>query len=697
MRPRSQRWFGRCGTAIAAALVVAAVGFASVGDSLAQNYQKKDRAQKNAAPPVKGQVQQRRNAMPNGMAPNRGGFRGQALGPNGVPNAGGPNAANPRANTFSKGGPNAGTQGQNQSQNPNAKGVNTPGTRFGNAQGNANQPGARGFGSNQGGGLGNRQFGLRQGGFGNRQSNFANRQGAFGSRRSPFASRQGFGNNRFGGRGFTNRDPRLRAVNGATPQLRQVQRFTHRTEMFAARARIPLIPLPGERNFTGVPPVGETRFVRTELVCQFGPDVTPEAIAETARRHNLTIMATQRSALTGATLVQFAIGGNRSTADVVRAMEAERIVSQPNYLYLLGQSAAAPASPEPAAAQSGASNDHQQYVANKLRLAEVHKIATGKGVTVAVIDSEIDRAHPELAKSIAERFDAVGKPDEPHLHGTGMAGAIVSQDRLIGVAPGARTLAVHAFSTGATQQSPQATTQSIVAGIEWALSKGARIINMSFAGPQDPFLAQHLKKASEKGAILIAAVGNAGPKSPPLYPAADPRVIGVTAIDEKDQLYKGSVLGAQVAVAAPGVDVMVPAPSGAYQLTTGTSVAAAHVSGVAALLLEKHPEADAQLILEVLTASATRLGTNKRDDKVGWGLIDPLAALSELDARLADTKVAGATPAASAKQAATPAAPTRAPNASASAQTPPQPRAAAPAAAATRSALPRPGIYVPKQ
>ena len=444
-------------------------------------------------------------------------------------------------------------------------------------------------------------------------------------------------------------------MNGATPQLRQVQRFSHRTEMFAVRARMPVFPLPGERNFTGVPPVAETRYVAAEMVCQWGADMSPQAIEEVARRHNLTIVATQRSALTGATLVQFRIGGNRPTRDVVRAMEAERIVSQPNYLYLLGQSAAAPAAPEPAAAQSGAGNGNQQYVANKLRLAEVHKIATGKGVTVAVIDSEIDRAHPELAKSIAERFDAVGKPDEPHLHGTGMAGAIVSQDRLIGVAPGARTLAVHAFSTGATQQSPQATTQSIVAGIEWALSKGARIINMSFAGPQDPFLAQHLKKASEKGAILIAAVGNAGPKSPPLYPAADPRVIGVTAIDENDQLYKGSVLGVQVAVAAPGVDVMVPAPSGAYQLTTGTSVAAAHVSGVAALLLEKHPEADAQLILEVLTASATRLGTNKRDDKVGWGLIDPLAALNELDARLADAKVAGATPAAPATQATAPA------------------------------------------
>ena len=166
-------------------------------------------------------------------------------------------------------------------------------------------------------------------------------------------------------------------------------------------------------------------------------------------------------------------------------MEAERIVSQPNYIYEAVQ--------ETAAAQSGAGAADQQYVANKLQLAEVHKIATGKDVMVAVIDSKIDEAHPELVKGIAERFDAVGKPDKPHTHGTGMAGAIVSQDRLMGVAPGARALAIHAFSTG-TQQSPQATTQSIIAGLEWALNKGARIINMSFAGPYDPMLALALKK-----------------------------------------------------------------------------------------------------------------------------------------------------------------------------------------------------------
>jgi len=241
---------------------------------------------------------------------------------------------------------------------------------------------------------------------------------------------------------------------------------------------------------------------------------------------------------------------------------------------------------------------------------------------------------------------------------------------------------VHAFSMSA-QKSPQATTRSIVAGLEWALNKGARVINMSFAGPYDPMLALAMKKASEKGVILIAAVGNQGPKSPPLYPAADPHVIGVTATDESDKLYKGANVGAQVAVAAPGVDVMVPAPAESYQLTTGTSVAAAHVSGVAALLIERHPNVDAATVLEVLTASATKLGADKRDDRFGWGLIDPLAALAELDARLSDTKVAAPATAPVSVQAVAPArAATTAPT---------------PTSAASKPALPRPGIYLPKQ
>jgi hypothetical protein len=693
MRSRHRAFTSRAG-AVAAALLVMAVGLGPIGSINAQVPPKEQRARK--APPPKGPVQLLRNGAvgnpalaPNrALGPNRLGVpRGQALGPNTLPNArtapitthpniksfnkgpgtaspATPGARDPRA--FGKGLANTKSLTPNATKSPNAaKSLNPNAAKSPNA---ANSKAANvGPGSRFGDTPGNRAFGSNQPG------------------------RRALGGP--GSRGFTNRDPRMRVVNAATPQMRQVQRFTHRNEMFAIRALMPRYPLPGERNFTGVPPAGETRFVTTEMVCQWGPDMSPQAIEEIARRHDLVVVSVQRSALTGGTLVRFRIGGNRGTAAVVRAMEAERIVSQPNYVYLLGQNAEAPAaepssaetatqrSAETAAAQSGAGTADQQYVANKLRLAEVHKIATGKDVLVAVIDSQIDDAHPELTKAIGERFDGVGQPDKPHTHGTGMAGAIVAQDRLLGVAPGARALAIHAFATG-TQQSPQATTQSIVAGLEWALSKGARIINMSFAGPYDPILALALKKASERGAILIAAVGNAGPKSPPLYPAADPHVIGVTAIDENDKLYKGSNVGKQVAVAAPGVDVMVPAPAGAYQLTTGTSVAAAHVSGVAALLLERHPQADAPLILEILTASATRLGTNKRDDKVGWGLIDPLAALNELDARLADVKVAAPATAPAPTQAAIPARTTT--------------TGPAPAAASSRSTLPRPGIYAPK-
>ena len=93
---------------------------------------------------------------------------------------------------------------------------------------------------------------------------------------------------------------------------------------------------------------------------------------------------------------------------------------------------------------------------------------------------------------------------------------------------------------------------------------------MSFAGPPDPRLRDALAKANNKGMVLIAAAGNAGPNSPPLFPAADPSVIAVTATNANDGLFEGANRGNYIAVAAPGVDILAPAPDGAYQFTTGT-------------------------------------------------------------------------------------------------------------------------------
>jgi pentapeptide MXKDX repeat protein len=413
---------------------------------------------------------------------------------------------------------------------------------------------------------------------------------------------------------------------------RQRFRLDHRREILTARLRLPHRPLPGERGFTGVPPAGETRFVATEMVFQVGSNVSQQALDNAMRRLGLSTIASQTVGVTGGTLFHLRVAGGRAVADVVRALEAENIgIAQPNYVYQLRQDATL--------AARGNAGDSSQYVVNKLRLGEAHRVATGSNVLVAVIDSAIDIRHPDLAGAVVEQFSAVGRPEKPHVHGTGMVGAIAAHSRLLGVAPKARILAVQAFSAD-SRQSPEATTRHIIAGLEWAISKGARVINMSFAGPYDPMLQLAMKNAYAKGVVLIAAAGNAGAKSPPLYPAADPHVIAVTATDQNDQLFGGANQGPHVAVAAPGVDITVPAPSDAYQVTTGTSVAAAHVSGVAALLVERHPSVDAATILEVLTASAKRLGAKGRDDQFGWGLVDPASALAELDARIADSKVA---------------------------------------------------------
>jgi hypothetical protein len=384
-------------------------------------------------------------------------------------------------------------------------------------------------------------------------------------------------------------------------------------------------PVPGEVGFTGVPPVGETRFRSHEMVFHADPNVSPQTIANAAHRLGLSTIDQENLSLTGGTLIHFHVADGRDMSDVIRQLEAEKIgIAQPNYVFKLQQQR------PNLAALTTLGNPHQ-YVVDKLRLAEVHRISIGSNVPVAVIDSEIDLKHPDLAGAFTGAFEATGRPEKPHTHGTGMAGAIAAHRTLTGVAPGAHILAVHAFSSDAANA--EATTDHIIRGIEWAINKGARIINMSFAGPDDPMLEVALKKAREKGVILIAAAGNSGPDSPPLYPGADPNVIAVTATDERDALFAEANRGSYVALAAPGVDVLEPAPGGGYQVTTGTSVAAAHVSGVAALLLERNPKLDANAVREILESSAKDLGAKGRDNDFGWGLVDPYRALQAVDAR----------------------------------------------------------------
>ena len=336
--------------------------------------------------------------------------------------------------------------------------------------------------------------------------------------------------------------------------------------ILTALAQAPAPPAPLRAGFN-LPPPGETRFVPNEVMLDIPPNVTTAALDAIAARHRMTRLETQSFSLTGRTLHRWRLDGGGTVEAMIRGVNGEAQIAgaQPNYLYALQQSEL------PAA-------NRDQYAPGKLDLADAHRVATGNRILVALIDSGVDASHPDLAGAIVASFDALADDQTVHPHGTGMAGAISARQSLLGVAPRVGLLAVRAFGAG----NSEGTTFAIIKGLDWAADHGARIVNMSFAGPPDPRLRDALAKAARRGLVLVAAAGNAGKSSPPLFPAADPGVIAVTATDADDALFAGANRGSYITVAAPGVDVLVPATGTTYAFTTGTSVAAAEVSGVAA-------------------------------------------------------------------------------------------------------------------
>ena len=398
-----------------------------------------------------------------------------------------------------------------------------------------------------------------------------------------------------------------------------------------ARQVLPSLP----SRIVDIPPATETRMIKDEVVVQIASNMTADQLQAAVRRLGLTVITSESLTNSGSTVVRLKITDGKTPAAAIRSLAnvGMAAIVQPNYVYNLDQAATdqAPA----AQGDTGQQGDAAQYILEKLKMLDVHRMVRGANVTIAVIDSEIDATHPDLVGVVAQRFSAVGAPEKPHPHGTGMAGAMAARHRVLGTAPAARLLAVHAFSGNAAKA--ESTTFNILKGIDWAVGQGARVINMSFAGPKDPSLERALKLAFDKGIVLVAAAGNAGAKSPPLFPGADPFVIAVTATDIDDKLFPGANRGKYISVAAPGVDILVPAPESGYQLTTGTSVAAAEVSGIVALLLERNPKLTPADIRRILSASARRLAPGDRDDNFGSGLIDPLKALQLADPRIVST------------------------------------------------------------
>lgn len=301
-----------------------------------------------------------------------------------------------------------------------------------------------------------------------------------------------------------------------------------------------------------------------------------------ARAHGLKVVAGWPMPLLGLDCFVMSVPEGQSPEQVAEALSHDRAVewSEPMHVYAAeGQAVARPP------------NDplyRAQPVVREWRLDVLRELATGRNVRVAVIDSAVDAAHPDLAGQLAARQDfTLGRPGVAEQHGTGVAGIIAAvadnQIGIAGVAPGARLIALRACwqqdgaATGTSMGAPTVCdTLSLAKAIHFAIDQRAQVINMSLAGPPDILLGKLIDSALARGIVVVGAA------DPNLarggFPASHPGVVAVTL---------SGATAARGTFAAPGRDVPTTQPGGRYGLVNGSSYSAAHVSGLFALMRER--------------------------------------------------------------------------------------------------------------
>jgi Subtilase family len=290
---------------------------------------------------------------------------------------------------------------------------------------------------------------------------------------------------------------------------------------------------------------------------------------------------------------------------------------------------------------------HANYGLGVLRASSAYAAgATGRGITVGVVDTGIDVDHPEFAGQIAAASTDImsGDPqlvDDIDGHGTAVAGVIAArrnQALTHGVAFQAKLLAVRADAPGTCPGSCAFDQADVAAATDYAVAHGAQVINYSLGGSSSLGAALHdaFARAVDAGTILVLAAGNeaaAEPSFPGRFaadPAADDQVIAVGAVDANKQIASFSNRAGSAQdhyLVAPGVSVLAPKLGGGAALVSGTSFAAPHVSGAAALVLDAAPFLSAAEVVQLLLDTATDLGAPGPDPVYGQGLVNLRAAL----------------------------------------------------------------------
>jgi len=275
-----------------------------------------------------------------------------------------------------------------------------------------------------------------------------------------------------------------------------------------------------------------------------------------------------------------------------------------------------------------------QHGSQALHVQQAHRLATGKGVKVAVIDTGVDFQHPDLLGRIAKASDFVHRRNAPFtadVHGTAVAGVIAAGANndigIVGVAPGADIYALKAcWPRAPGSREAECNSYTLALAVEAAMEvEHVQVMNLSLAGPDDPLLTKLLGAAVSRGIVVVAADGGAPGHS---FPA---NVKGVLGVVGSDDLKGGLARPAErftSSLAAPSIDIISTAPPNSYDFFSGSSLAAAEVTGIVALLLEKNPRLTPAQVRDILQKTSHPLAPPP-------GLPDPPVAQADACAAVA--------------------------------------------------------------
>ncbi|WP_330239264.1 S8 family serine peptidase [Streptomyces sp. NBC_00525] len=316
----------------------------------------------------------------------------------------------------------------------------------------------------------------------------------------------------------------------------------------------------------------------------------------------------------------------------------------------------------------------REWYLDRMQAPEMWKVSTGKGITVALLDTGVDPTVPELTGKVLQGKNFVEPERGAHRdkdgHGTGMASLIagngVNGQGVQGLAPDARIFPLTVF--GSSKESGTNSVRAVIEAIRYAADSDARIINLSLGfrdheleGDEREEIQRAVDYAVQRGKLVLAATGNSGEQGNDKgYPAASLGVAGIAAVDKMSTVTKFSVSGPQVALAAPGDEIPVPCGGGVegYCKSNGTSQATAIASASAALIWSMHPDWTGNQVLRVLMNTAARPTEGEVPSRyIGYGTVRPRIAVlgdpgdpgpADVNPLVAARAAASPTPAASA-------------------------------------------------